>query len=163
MTTDPHKTGSGNLPEHADVSFEARDISISSVFWSLVYLALTVFISLIICFYFFKFTAQYVASQEKPRSIIRQQMSSEDEKRMAMPAEPRLQGVPGHESDAQQDMRDKIANDTTANESYRWVDEKAGIAQIPVKEAMQIIAEKGLPVIVPAPEKKPENKTEKKP
>ena len=27
---------------------------------------------------------------------------------------------------------------------------------------VQIIAEKGLPVIVPAPEKKPENKTEKK-
>ena len=162
MTTDPHKTGSGNLPEHGDVSFEARDISISSVLWSLVYLALTVFISLIICWYFFKFTTQYVASQEKPRPIIRQQMSAEDEQRMAMPAEPRLQGVPGHESDSQQDLRDKIASDTTANESYRWVDEKAGIAQIPVKEAMHIIAEKGLPAIVPTPEKKPENKTEKK-
>jgi len=162
MTTDPHKPGSGNLPEHGDVSFESRDISISSVLWSLVYLALTVFISLIICWYFFKFTAQYVSSQEKPRPLIRQQMSSEDEKRMAMPTEPRLQGVPGHESDPQQDMRDKIASDTTANESYRWVDEKAGIAQIPVKEAMQIIAEKGLPVIVATPEKKPENKTEKK-
>ncbi len=124
MTTDPHETGSGNLPEHGDVSFEARDISISSVLWSLVYLALTVFISLIICWYFFKFTTQYVASQEKPRPMIRQQMSSEDEQRMAMPTEPRLQGVPGHESDAQQDMRDKIASDTTANESYRWVDNR---------------------------------------
>jgi hypothetical protein len=52
-------------------------------------------------------------------------------------------------------MRDKIAADTKANESYGWVDEKAGIAQIPVKEAMKIIAEKGLPVAAPAaPEKK---------
>ena len=160
MTTDPHKTGGGNSPEHGDVSFESRDISISSVLWSLVYLALTVVVSLVICFYFFKFTTQYVASQEKPRPIIRQQMSSEDEERMTMPAEPRLQGVPGHESDPQQDMRDKIASDTTANESYRWVDEKAGVAQIPVKEAMQIIAEKGLPSVTPAPAEK---KTEKKP
>ena len=86
-------------------------------------------------------------------------MSSEDEKRMTMPTEPRLQGVPGHESDAQQDMRDKVATDTAANESYRWVDEKAGIAQIPVKEAMQIIAEKGLPSAAPPPAEK---KTEKK-
>jgi hypothetical protein len=72
-----------------------------------------------------------------------------------MPPEPRLQGVPGHEADAQQDLRDKIASDTEANDSYRWVDEKAGVAQIPVKEAMKIIAEKGLPPLPPpTPEKK---------
>jgi len=35
------------------------------------------------------------------------------------------------------------------------VDEKNGIAQIPVKEAMKLIAEKGLPAApVAAPEKK---------
>jgi hypothetical protein len=159
MTTDPHKHGNGNLPEHSDVSFESRDISISSVLWSLLYLALTVIISLVLCVYYFQFITQYVASQEKPRSVIRQQMSSEDEKRMSMPPEPRLQGVPGHESDPQQDMRDKIASDTAANESYRWVDEKAGIAQIPVQEAMKMIAEKGLPTVTPAPaEKKAEKK-----
>ncbi|HLZ12527.1 MAG TPA: hypothetical protein VKP58_08065 [Candidatus Acidoferrum sp.] len=159
MSTDPHKTGNGNLPEHGDVSFEARDISISSVGWSLVYLALTVIVSLILCVYFFKFTTQYVASKEKPRPMIRQQMSAEDEKSMSMPIEPRLQGVPGHEADAQQDMRDKIASDTAANESYGWVDEKAGIARIPVREAMKMIAEKGLPPVTPAAaEKKPEKK-----
>ena len=159
MTTDPHKTG-GGLPEHGDVSFEARDISISSVLWSLVYLAGTVLVSLVICLYFFKFAAQHAASQERPRPIVRQQMNSEDEQRMTMPQEPRLQGVPGHESDPQQDMRLKVASDMAANESYGWVDEKAGIAQIPVKEAMQIIAEKGLPSIAPAA---PEKKQEKKP
>jgi len=163
MTTDPHKTSGGNLPEHGDVSFEARDISISSVLWSLVYLAVTVVVSLVVCLYFFNFMTKYVASQEKPRPIVRQQMSAEDEKLMTMPPDPMLQGVPGHESDPQQDMRDKIASDTAANESYRWVDEKAGIAQIPVKEAMQIIAEKGLPnIAAPPSEKKPEKQTEKK-
>jgi hypothetical protein len=160
MTTDPHKTGNGNLPEHGDVSFETRDISISSVLWSLVYLGLTVIVSLVLCVYFFRFTTQYVASQEKPRPIIRQQMSAEDEKRMSMPPDPMLQGVPGHESDAQQDMRDKVASDTAVNESYGWVDEKAGIARIPVQEAMKMIAEKGLPAVTSAAAEK---KTEKKP
>ena len=155
MSTDPHKSGNGNLPEHDTVSFETRDISISSVLWSLFYLAITVFVSLAICLYFFRFSSKYAASQDTPRPIVRQQMSAADELNTSMPPEPRLQGVPGHISDPQQDMRDKTAADTKANDSYGWVDEKAGIAQIPVKEAMKIIAEKGLPGAAPAaPEKK---------
>jgi len=155
MSTDPHKPGAGNLPEHDTVSFESRDISISSVLWSLFYLAITVVVSLAICLYFFRFSTKYAASQDTPRPIVRQQMSAADELNTSMPPEPRLQGVPGHISDPQQDMRDKTAADTKANDSYGWVDEKAGIAQIPVKEAMKIIAEKGLPGVAPAtPEKK---------
>jgi len=159
MSTDRHSASNGNLPEHDTVSFEPRDISISSVLWSLVYLALTIVVSLAICVYFLKFTTKFVASQDTPRPMVRQQMSAADEMNMSMPPEPRLQGVPGHISDAQQDMRDKIAEDTKANETYKWIDEKGGIAQIPVKEAMKIIAEKGLPgVSALAPEKKPEKK-----
>ncbi len=72
-----------------------------------------------------------------------------------LPPEPRLQGVPGHDADPQQDHRDKVRADNEANEKYGWVDQNAGIAQIPVKEAMKIIAQKGLPATPPAaPEKK---------
>ena len=157
MSTDPHKS-SGNLPEHGDVSFESRDISISSVLWSLLYLAITVIVSLGICLYFFKFSTKYAASQDAPRPIVRQQMSASDEMNASMPPEPRLQGLPGHISDPQQDMRDKIAADSKANESYGWVDEKAGIAQIPVKEAMKIIAERGLSGAAQAAPAAPEKK-----
>ena len=154
MSTDPHKSG-GNLPEHGDVSFESRDVNISSVLWSLVYLAVTVIVSLGICLYFLKFSTKYAASQDTPPPMVRQRMSASDEMNASMPPEPRLQGLPGHISDPQQDMRDKVAADTKANENYGWIDEKSGIAQIPVKEAMKIIAEKGLPVVTPAaPEKK---------
>jgi hypothetical protein len=55
--------------------------------------------------------------------------------------------VPGHETDPQQDRRDKVRADTEANEKYGWVDQGAGIAQIPVKEAMKIIAQKGMPAV----------------
>jgi len=149
MSTDPHKSG-GKMPEHGDVSFETRDVSIPSVLWSLVYLAVTVVVSLAICVYFYKFATKSAAREDAPRPIVRQQMSAADEMNISMPPEPRLQGLPGHISDPQQDMRDKVAADTKANESYGWVDEKAGIAQIPVKEAMKIIAEKGLPGALPA-------------
>ena len=155
MSTDPHGSNNGNLPVHDDVSFETKDISISSVAWSLFYLAVTVIVSLVICVYFFRITTGFVSGQEAPRPAVRQQMSAAEEERMTVPKEPRLQGVPGHISDAQQDMRDKIAGDNAENERAGWIDEKAGIAKIPVKDAMRIIAEKGLPALPQAaPEKK---------
>lgn len=156
MSTDPHSSGNGNLPVHHDVSFEERDISISAVVWSLFYLAVTVIVSLVICVYFFKFSTGFVSGSDTPRPMVRQQMSKTDDMNMSLPPEPRLQGVPGHITDAQQDMRDKIAADTAENERSGWMDEKAGIAKISVKDAMKIVAEKGLPGLAPAaaPEKK---------
>jgi hypothetical protein len=74
---------------------------------------------------------------------VRTEMNSCERDRMSLPPEPRLQGVPGHLSDAQLDMRDKTAADTSANESIGWVDKSNGIAKIPVSEAMKIIAQTG--------------------
>ena len=59
--------------------------------------------------------------------------------------------MPGHRVDPQQDLRDKVRADTEANEKFGWIDEKAGLAQIPVSDAMKIIAEKGLPVVATPP------------
>ena len=155
MTTDRHNSGNGNLPVHADVSFESSDINISSVIWALFYLSVTVVISVIICIYFLKYTTKFVESQDTPRPVVRQALSSTDQVSASLPPEPRLQGVPGHENDPQRDLREKLAQDNTANERLGWIDEKSGVAQIPVKDAMRIIAEKGLPsVAVAAPEKK---------
>ena len=39
--------------------------------------------------------------------------------------------------------------DSEANNKLAWMDQKAGIAQIPVKDAMQLIVEKGLPAVTP--------------
>jgi len=65
-----------------------------------------------------------------------------------------LQGMPGHLVDPQREMRDKVKSDTHENEKLGWVDQKAGIAQIPVKDAMQIILDKGLPAVHPVAEEK---------
>ena len=72
----------------------------------------------------------------------------------ALPPEPRMQGVPGHPTDPQADLRNKNAADNAANETTGWIDQNAGIAQIPVSEAMKIIAEKGLPGTPASAEKK---------
>jgi hypothetical protein len=48
-------------------------------------------------------------------------------------------------------LRNKIKADTEANERLGWVDQKDDIAQIPVDDAMQLIAQKGLPAVPPPP------------
>jgi hypothetical protein len=44
-------------------------------------------------------------------------------------------------------MRNMVQNDREANNQLSWVDKSAGIAQIPVDEAMKIIVAKGLPAV----------------
>lgn len=154
MTTEHHKSGhpSGELPRHSDVSFEERDIKAGAIYWYFFALALATAAALVICIVILHFTTHLAASSDAPPPPSREALGKGYR---ALPPEPRLQGVPGHQSDPQKDLREKGKADNAANEKLEWIDKNAGIAQIPVKDAMKIIAEKGLPVAsAPAAEKK---------
>ena len=145
MSTEKHNSGPGNgeAPFHETVTFEPRDINVATVAKQLIYLGLTIVIALLICVPVLKFLTGMAAENDMPMAPVRAEMGASERERMSLPPEPRLQGVPGHTADAQQDMRDKVAADMAANESAGWVDKANGIAKIPVSEAMRIIAEKG--------------------
>jgi hypothetical protein len=146
------QTADGALPRNDTVSFETRDIKVRSIYWYLIALTISVAASFFVCVYVLRYTERLVSRHDAPMIPARAAMGPDYR---ALPPEPRLQGVPGHEADPQQDHRDKVRADNEANEKYGWVDQNAGIAQIPVKEAMKIIAQKGLPATPPAaPEKK---------
>ncbi|HEU4387604.1 MAG TPA: hypothetical protein VFV34_07390, partial [Blastocatellia bacterium] len=59
--------------------------------------------------------------------------------------EPRLQGVPGHKSLPQADMKDLRQSQEALLSSYGWVDQQAGIARIPIERAKELLLQKGLP------------------
>ena len=166
MSTDPHLEPTGRpgrsvhgahaassaLPHHDTVAYEERDIKVHSIYWYLIALTISVAASFFICIYVLRYTDRFVTRHEPPMMPARAAMGPAYR---VLPPEPRLQGVPGHDVDPQQDHRDKVRADNEANEKYAWVDRNASIAQIPVKEAMKIIAQKGLPAVPPAaPEKK---------
>jgi hypothetical protein len=65
-----------------------------------------------------------------------------------------LQGVPGHSTDPQNDLREKIQEDSQADEKAGWIDQNSGIAEIPVEDAMKIIVQKGLPASPTPPAEK---------
>lgn len=144
MSTETHNTS--QVPRHTDVSFEERDIKAGTIYKYLFALGLTVVGSLLICVYILRFTSEFTASSDTPPPPSREAHQKE------LPPEPRLQGFgfPGQKADPQADLRKKIRDDSEANEKLEWIDRSKGIAQIPVKDAMKIIAEKGLST-APAP------------
>jgi len=147
MSTEHHDYEGNGRPQHADVSFETQDVQPSPILKFIWWLGVTVVLSFLLSLGFYKGLKSYWAGIYEAPSPMRPAGPE-------FPPEPRLQAMPGHQVDPQQDMRDKVKADTKENEKLGWVDQKAGIAQIPVKDAMQIILEKGLPAVHPVAEEK---------
>ncbi|MHB1045419.1 MAG: hypothetical protein ACYC4P_05360 [Thermoanaerobaculia bacterium] len=59
------------------------------------------------------------------------------------------------QADPTADMVKLAREEEAAVSSYAWVDRAAGVAQIPVSRAIEIVAERGLPVPPPLPEAGP--------
>jgi len=150
MSTEHHNQGqdANGGPVHADVSFEPRDVRTSLILKFLFYLGVTIVASYILTFGIYRGLKSFWADSYS------QPMPSRLEAGPTMPPEPRMQGMPGHLTDPQQDLRDKLKVDTEANKALAWIDRQSGIAQIPVKDAMQLIVEKGLPAVAAPPAEK---------
>lgn len=146
MSTEQHSHAGGTRPSHADVAFEPRDIRVNTIVKILVSLGIFVIASFLLLVFVYRGLTHYWTDTYTQPPSLRSQMGP------TLPPEPRLQGVPGHLNDAQQDLRDKIRHDTEENYKLEWIDQKSGIAQIPIDDAMQLIVEKGLPA--GSPEKK---------
>jgi hypothetical protein len=59
-------------------------------------------------------------------------------------------GAPMLEINERGQMRDFLMNQENQLHSYGWVDEKAGVAHIPIERAMELTVQRGLPVYSPA-------------
>jgi hypothetical protein len=143
-----HGHAGNGRPIHADVSFEKTDVRTKPIIRFLIYLGILVVFSYLLVFWMYRGLQNYWASSYPPP------MPSQLEAAPTLPPEPRMQGMPGHLIDPQQDLRNKIEADTEANKKLGWIDQKAGIAQIPVSDAMQLIVEKGLPAVSTPPAEK---------
>jgi hypothetical protein len=150
MSTELHNTGNtGEPPSHSDVAFESSDINTRTILAYLFYLGLAVVVAFIASIFIFRFTTKMAVDADRVPIAAHRGVGH------TMPPEPMLQGIPGHTSDPQQDMRDKVKQDAEDNEKLGWIDKPAGIAQIPIEEAMKILVTKGMPAVpAPAGEKK---------
>jgi hypothetical protein len=58
-------------------------------------------------------------------------------------------GAPMLETNERGQFRDFLINQEDQLNSYGWVDKDAGVAHIPIKHAMDLIVQRGLPVVPP--------------
>lgn len=153
MSTESHNSAhhSGALPENDTVAFESRDVKARTIYVYLAVLAVAVVLSYVASVFVLRITTKIAADSDTPPPAVRAEMGKDY---LTMPPEPRLQGVPGHGTDPQYDLREKLREDNEANEKAGWIDQTNGIAQIPVQDAMKIIAEKGLPAVSTPPAEK---------
>jgi hypothetical protein len=142
-----HGQANGERPLHTDVSFEPTDVRSSHILQFLTYLGVTVIASFILSVGIYKGLKSYWTNSYEAPAPMRDAGPH-------LPPEPRMQGMPGHLTDPQHDLREKVETDTKANNELGWVDKNAGIAQIPVKDAMKLIVEKGMPAVSAPAEKK---------
>jgi hypothetical protein len=149
MSTESHNAGA--LPEHDTVAFETRDVKARTIYVYLAVLAVAVILSYVVCVFILRATTKMSVESDTPPPPVRQEMGKDY---LTMPPEPRLQGVPGHKTDPQSDLRAKLQEDIQANKTAGWIDQTSGIAQIPVEDAMKIIVEKGLPAASTPPAEK---------
>lgn len=143
-----HGHAENGRPIHQDVSFEKTDVKTSPIIKFLIALGIGVIFSYALTFVVYKGLKSYWNNERTPPVPIRLETGP------TLPPEPRMQGMPGHLTDPQQDLRNKLKADTEENNKLGWIDQKAGIAQIPVKDAMQLIVEKGMPAVTPPPAEK---------
>jgi hypothetical protein len=122
---DEHKHTEG------DPGYETRDVPGSLVFWSLTGLAIATVFSAIFVFGFF------VYLRAQPDRVTPEPSPFASER--GLPPSPRLQADPPMELAEYNAKMEKTVS------SYGWVDKAAGIAHIPVDDALSIVAEKGLP------------------
>ncbi len=107
--------------------------------------------SYVVSVFVLRVTTRIAAESDTPPPPVRGEMGKDY---LTMPPEPRLQGVPGHGTDPQYDLREKMLEDSEADEKAGWIDQNSGVAQIPVEDAMKIIAQKGLPAASTPPAEK---------
>lgn len=117
----PKKNGHGGGYEKQDVGFR-----FAMVFVSALIAAVVVVMAFLVWFY------QIVAPSPPP-----QQRGTATTRRL--PPAPVLQASPAV------DMQKFREREEQKVSSYGWVDEKAGIAKVPVQRAIEIAAERGLP------------------
>jgi hypothetical protein len=119
--------------DHAVVHHETSDVNTGGIFRFAAGLLLTgVAIHLLVWL-----LVLFLAARDARHAMPEFPLAAGQESRV--PPEPRLQTNP------RQDLRDLRDAEDTVLTGYGWVDRNAGIARIPIGEAMKLTVERGLP------------------
>jgi hypothetical protein len=144
-------------PEKVDASlgYEASDVRITGIVVFLTALAIFVAVCGVLCYGIGKVFNAHMNKEDGPNSKWTQTV---DVRQLGnLPSNPELQdkmteitqSFPSprvQRDDGNQDMADLHAREDLLLDNYTWADESKGTVRIPIERAMELIAQRGLPV-----------------
>lgn len=143
MSNDLHTNGT-----HGD--YEREDFSTATVVGSLIGLVVMCVVSFVIVVGMYRYLEKtqmehtaanpMVPMKADTRHMTPAKNPGDDPMEVQAFPKPRLQ------RDDVEEMHDQLYSEETRLQSYGWVDQDSGQARIPVTRAMELIAERGLPV-----------------
>ncbi len=116
-----------------DTSHESSDVNIRAIIWFVVVLAVTSAVIDVAMYGFFRLLDSYERSSEAAVSPLALPAGT-------APPEPRLQTTPWT------DLKVLRADESDYLHGYGWVDQKAGVARIPIEKAKTLLLQRGIPV-----------------
>jgi len=129
--------------EHDEVSYEREDLSPRGIFAFLIGLALVG----VLIHFALKGMYGYLDSYQKQHQPPLNPMASqtENDSRKVSNADIARFPQPRLETNERLEINDFRLQEEKKLNSYDWIDQKAGIARIPIDRAMQLLAQRGLP------------------
>lgn len=123
------------------IDYERTDVDTESVIHVGVVIGVVTILAAVLVLFLFNFLAERAREAEPPNPPLARHEQGRQ------PPEPRLQEAPF------KDIAALRAEEAALLDGYGWVDEPAGIARIPIEEAMRVVAANGLPrwSVSPAP------------
>jgi hypothetical protein len=127
--------------DNVDVEHEHRDVNVRLILAVAGGLVVTAVIVHLAMFGLFRYFEEREAVR-KPRAYPLASLETQ------LPPEPRIQARPA------ENLMELQRRDQDILSNYGWVDERAGIARIPIEQAMRLTVERGLPTRAPSDQRK---------
>jgi hypothetical protein len=155
-----HDQHGGHEPQKIDASagYERSDASVTGIAVFLTALAIFVAVTGLLCYGIGKVFNAHMNKEDGPNT---KWTKTADVRQLGnLPSNPELQNKVAEltksfptprvqTDDGNQDVADLHARENLLLDHYSWVDQKAGKVRIPIERAMELIAQRGLPVAQP--------------
>ena len=125
-------TDASGLPASRTIGHEQYEVGLRGIFKAMAWLVAVLIVVCIVVYVTMFGFINAEAEIDAPRSAL-----ASDQNQRMLPPEPRLQPSRGHESTDDQDWIFLDRSYKAAMNNYGWVDEKNGVARIPVDQAME--------------------------
>jgi hypothetical protein len=137
-----------NMNKHARAGFESEDLSSKSIIGFLVGLAGMCVLVFLLLRGLYGFLDAHVRAHQPPLGPLAPATSADTRDLNKAEAKAEIKQAfpdPRLEEDERGELKNMLLDQQQKLNSYAWVDEKAGVARIPIERAMQLVAQRGLP------------------